>query len=101
MTRKRRSSPGMGTSGGPRGEGPGPGGPPGRGPSPAHSPYSPSPRGQSPALSKRGMGGGGSSGGGGGSIVGVTTHSSSIPTSLSETSSYENIQTPDQGKKCH
>lgn len=98
MSRQRRSSPGMGTSGGPRGDGPGGGGQPGRGPSPAHSPYSPSSRGQSPALTKRGMGSGGTTGGGGGNVVGVTTHSSSIPNSLSEASSYENLQTPDQGK---
>ena len=85
----------MGTSGGPRGDGPGGG--PGRGPSPAHSPYSSSPRGQSPALGKRSGGGGGS----GGNVVGVTTHSGSIPASLSTASSYENLQTSNQGKLVH
>lgn len=81
----------MGTSGGPRGEGPAGGGP-GRGPSPAHSPYSSSPRGQSPSLGKRG--GMGSGGNIGGNVVGVTTHSGIMP---SQASSYENLQTSDQG----
>lgn len=91
LNRQRRNSPGMGTSGGPRGEGP-PGGGPGRGPSPAHSPYSSSPRGQSPSLGKRG--GMGSGGNMGGNVVGVTTHSGILP---SQASSYENLQTSDQG----
>ncbi|XP_055936609.1 homeobox protein prospero-like [Argiope bruennichi] len=100
MNRQRRSSPGMGTSGGPRGGGLGPndpsgGGGPGRGSSPAHSPYSPaeSSRGHSPALTKRSMGGGG--GGGGGNIVSNNIHNA-LTANLSQTSSYENIQSSDR-----
>ncbi|GFT00084.1 protein piccolo [Nephila pilipes] len=99
MNRQRRSSPGMGTSGGPRGGGLGPTDPPGsggpgRGNSPAHSPYSPadSSRGHSPALTKRTMGGGG---GGGGNIVSNNIHNA-LTASFSQTSSYENVQSPDR-----
>ncbi|GIY44832.1 protein piccolo [Caerostris darwini] len=99
MNRQRRSSPGMGTSGGSRGGGLGPtdpsgGGGPGRGSSPAHSPYSPadSSRGHSPALTKRTMGGGG---GGGGNIVSNNIRNA-LTANLSQASSYENIQSPDR-----
>ncbi|GFY67473.1 protein piccolo [Trichonephila inaurata madagascariensis] len=99
MNRQRRSSPGMGTSGGPRGGGLGPNDPPGsggpgRGNSPAHSPYSPadSSRGHSPALTKRAMGGGGGSGG---NIVSNNIHNV-LTANLSQTSSYENVQSPDR-----
>ncbi|XP_054718182.1 uncharacterized protein LOC129227616 [Uloborus diversus] len=97
MNRQRRSSPGMGTSGGPRGgleppDTPGSGSGPGRGSSPAHSPYSPagSSRGHSPALSKRGMGGSGN--GGGGNMMGNNVHNV-LMANLNGASSYENIST--------
>nr|XP_042904214.1 protein piccolo isoform X2 [Parasteatoda tepidariorum] len=89
---RQRRSPGMGTSGGPRGgleppDTPGSGGP-GRGGSP-HSPYSPagSSRGHSPALTKRSMGGGG-----GGGNMGNSIHNVLIANNINHASSYEHIQ---------